>query len=142
MSLGQMRCTLTNTMAVDGRVSFRGTEGNLRLKDVLLHKSIAGAIDAAHASMRPNARPQGSPDIDTFVDFVATFSQVPLSSAALCAEMVFRTPRCSSSFLDGLERGAGSALTIDRDAARHQCGATSGSPQICAFLQASNGADF
>jgi len=75
-SVGDVRVTLTNVVAGQGRISFTlYTEGKLPLEDLVFHKSIAGAMDKLNGALRPNSpRPQGSPDIDTFVDFVATFA--------------------------------------------------------------------
>lgn len=75
-SNGQVRVSITNTTSTNGKIRFTiHTEGNLPLKDILLHQKLAEAADKISGVLRPNSpRPQGTPDIDTFVDFTATFS--------------------------------------------------------------------
>ena len=75
-AMGDVRVTVSNVTASPDKISFTlYTEGNLPLKDLMFKKSIADAMDNANNKIRPNSpRPQMSPDIDTFVDFVATFS--------------------------------------------------------------------
>jgi hypothetical protein len=74
-SVGDVRISVSNIVTGQGKIAFTlYTEGNLPLKDLVFHKSIAGAMDKVNNFLRPNSpRPQGSPDIDTFVDFAATF---------------------------------------------------------------------
>ena len=49
------------------------TSGNLPMKDVMLYGPIAGAIDRVNAWVRPKSpSPQGSPNIDTFLDVAVT----------------------------------------------------------------------
>ena len=73
---GQVRVTVTKIHAAQNKVSFTlYTEGNLPLKDIFLHKKLSDLTDKVNQIIRPNTpRPQGTPDIDTFVDFCATFS--------------------------------------------------------------------
>lgn len=74
--IGQVRVRLSGASAGDGKVKFTVySEGNLPLKDVMFHKTPAGWIDKANAALRPKSpNPQFSPDIDTFIDFSATFT--------------------------------------------------------------------
>jgi hypothetical protein len=71
--IGQVRVLVSRVHSGGGKVEFTvETSGNLPLKDVMLHRSIANAIDKANAWIRPGTpHPQGSPNIDTFLDFRA-----------------------------------------------------------------------
>jgi hypothetical protein len=71
-----VRVTVSPVAVSENKVSFTVyTEGNLPLKDIMLHEKLAGAVDKLNNALRPNSpHPQGTPDIDTFVDFSATFS--------------------------------------------------------------------
>jgi hypothetical protein len=105
--IGQVRASVTSTVTNYGQVSFTlHTQGNLPLKDVLLRKSVAGVIDNIYAAFRPNSpHPQGSPDIETFIDFVATFA-----SAAVVFEGAVRGdgfPNAELFVTDGNGRAAG-----------------------------------
>jgi hypothetical protein len=73
---GKVRATMLDVLANRISLSFTlYTEGNLPLKDILFHKSIADGIDRLNQAVRPNSRhPQGTPDIDTFLDFKAMVS--------------------------------------------------------------------
>ncbi len=74
-SFGKIRMSISHVSVAQGQLRFTVyTEGNLPLKDIALHPKLAKAIDNASAAISPSTpAPQGSPDIDTFVDFVATF---------------------------------------------------------------------
>jgi LysM repeat protein len=74
--IGQVRVTVSKVAVSENKISFTlYTEGNMPLKDIMLHEKIAGAVDKLNNALRPNSpHPQGTPDIDTFVDFSATFS--------------------------------------------------------------------
>jgi hypothetical protein len=76
-SKGDVVATILKAEAKKGTISFTlYTEGNLPLKDLMLKKGLADAVNSANAFVRPNSRPpQGTPDIDTFVDFSATFEK-------------------------------------------------------------------
>jgi hypothetical protein len=78
----EVRTTLSSVMATEGVVRFTlHTEGSLPLKDIILRKKAvdvfggvtldraADAIDGLARWWQPDApRPQGTPDIDTFLD--------------------------------------------------------------------------
>lgn len=72
--MGQVRVDVRNVSRARHSVSFTMyTEGNVPLKDLLFHKSIADVMDRMNHAVRPNSpNPQGTPDIDTFVDFKAS----------------------------------------------------------------------
>ena len=74
-SVGQVRVSLLNVATSPDRVGFTFyTEGNLPLKDIALFKKLAEGVDKLNEAIRPGSpRPQGTPDIDTFIDFTATF---------------------------------------------------------------------
>lgn len=74
--LGQVNASVSDEKFGDGTVAFTiYTEGNLPLKDIMLHEKIASGVDSLNKLVRPASRnPQGTPDIDTFVDFKATFA--------------------------------------------------------------------
>jgi hypothetical protein len=76
-SVGQVNIEISHETSSPGRISFTlYTEGNLPLKDIALPGKLARAINWVNNKLRPNSRnPQGTPDIDTFVDFVATFTK-------------------------------------------------------------------
>jgi hypothetical protein len=76
LHVGQVRVTILNGLCLPNGVSFTlHTEGNLPLKDIFFHRIIADGADKLNSKLRPGSpRPQGTPDIDTFVDFKATFS--------------------------------------------------------------------
>ncbi|MCE9533773.1 MAG: hypothetical protein K8T89_21990, partial [Planctomycetes bacterium] len=73
--VSEVRVTVSNVDSGSGKIAFTlYTEGNLPFKDILLHKKVADVVDKIGKAVRPNApRPQLTPDIDTFVDFSATF---------------------------------------------------------------------
>jgi hypothetical protein len=75
-SVGQVNIEITNETTAPGRISFTlYTEGNLPFKDIALPGKLARAINWVNHKIRPKSRnPQGTPDIDTFVDFVASFT--------------------------------------------------------------------
>jgi hypothetical protein len=72
----QVAVSILNVVVSEGTVSFTlYTEGNLPFKDIALHRTLAKAVDWANHALRPNSRNlQGTPDIDTFVDFAVVFS--------------------------------------------------------------------
>jgi len=74
---GDVRVSILGLAASKDKISFTiYTEGNLPLKDLLLKKRLADAANKANSQLRPNsAHPQGTPDIDTFVDFSASFKK-------------------------------------------------------------------
>jgi hypothetical protein len=74
--VGDVRVEIRNVVGIPNGISFTvHTYGNLPFKDILLHKSIAGAIDSAKKAMWPDARRlEGTPDIDTFLDLRTTLA--------------------------------------------------------------------
>jgi len=73
---GTVKMTISDARLGKGWVSFTMyTEGNLPLKDLVFHKKIATVIDKANQKIRSGSRdPQGTPDIDTFVDIKVTYA--------------------------------------------------------------------
>ena len=71
---GEVRVDVRNVFRAQHAVSFTlYTEGNMPLKDLIFHKTIADVLDRANHAVRPKSpNPQGTPDIDTFVDFKAS----------------------------------------------------------------------
>lgn len=67
---GQVRVTVENVAHTSTGISFDvRTSGNLPLKDMMLWKPIAGAINKASDKIRPKApHVQGTPNIDTYID--------------------------------------------------------------------------
>jgi hypothetical protein len=97
---------VTNVSSGNGSIAFTlETSGNLPLKDILLAKPIASAIDRANAWARPGSpNPQGSPTIDTFLDFKAA-----LADGYLVVEGVMRGdsfPNAEVFMGDGSARAA------------------------------------
>lgn len=75
-SVGQVNVAITGETSSPGRLSFTVyTEGNLPFKDIAMPGKVARALNWLNQKLRPGSRhPQGTPDIDTFVDFVASFT--------------------------------------------------------------------
>ncbi len=99
-SVGDVRVTITNISTTSAGTAFTvQTSGNLPLKDVLLPKSVATTVDKANHLIRPkSARPEGTPDIDTYLDF-----KVQASAGALDVQGVLRGdsfPNCEVFLLD------------------------------------------
>ena len=70
-SVGQVRVSVTNFASTGSGAAFTvQTSGNLPAKDIALKPGIATTIDKANAWLRPGSpKPEGTPDIDTYVDF-------------------------------------------------------------------------
>jgi hypothetical protein len=104
--IGQVRVQLTAISSNGGKVAFTiQTSGNLPIKDVMLLKPIATTIDKLYGFARPNLpHPQGSPNIDTFLDFKAT-----IAGAVMDIEGVMRGdsfPNAEVFLLDTKQRAA------------------------------------
>lgn len=109
-SKGQVRVLVTRVVNGGGKIAFTvETSGNLPLKDILLNKSIAGAIDKVNAWARPGSQnPQGSPNIDTYLDFKAS-----IESGYMDVEGVLRGdsfPNAEVFLLDAVNGGNASPL--------------------------------
>ncbi len=109
-SVGQVRVMVTGISSGGGQIGFTmETSGNLPLKDVALHPTIAGAIDKANQWARPGSpNPQGAPNIDTYLDFKASLSADAMIVAGVMRGDSF--PNCEVFLLDGPHGGAAAAL--------------------------------
>ena len=108
--IGQVSVALTNVQSSDTGVTFTVyTEGNLPLKDIMLHKSIAGGIDRLVRKVAPERRSfQGTPDIDTFLDF-----QASLSGRTLKVSGVMRGDGFPNAEIFMLDPGGKALLLLD-----------------------------
>ena len=86
-SVGQVRVTVTDVASTSTGASFTvQTSGNLPAKDIALKPGLAKAIDKTNAWLRPGSpKPEGTPDIDTYVDF-----KVQVSNGALDVQGALR----------------------------------------------------